>query len=354
VNQVAVAALEGRVVDADAARSGAPAVPLPLHARTFLNELPTFQSFERLVAGLKPLLGKVASVSRWRRFALILGCALFPMVMVAGLLFGQLAFRQWGQRNAEIKSLRRCLARLEKLEDAPLRKVEEVPPEVSAATQPSRLQPLETSGTQPIRRSRMEQRRAFEVYIAGRFRETITDPAAWSGPYAMTVIPQPWRNLAEEIVAGHPDPSEEELREATALVKPLLDEDKSWDPLERVLSPAVVLLIGIVSLVMYVVIPSLICALLFRGGLLLRILGLAIVTRRGSRASRLRVFWRALITWSPVALLAILCVLLVPLAGMAWTVSLGVSLWLALVVWSALLPQRSLQDRIAGTWLVPR
>jgi serine/threonine protein kinase len=354
VNQVAVAALEGRVIDAEAARSGAPAVPLPLHARNFLNELPTSQSFERLVAGLKPLLGKVASVSRLRRFALILGCALFPMVMTAVLLFGQLVLRQWGKENAEIKSLRRCLARLEKLEEAPLRKVEEVPPEVSATTQPSRLQPLETSETQPIRRSRAEQRRAFEIYIAGRFRETITDPAVWSSPYATIVILQPWRNVAEEIVARHPDPSEEELREATALVKPLIEEDKLSDPFEKALSPAVVLLCAVIGLVIYVVIPSLICALLFRGGLLLRILGLAIVTRRGSGASRLRVFWRTLITWSPVALLAILCVLLVPFAEMAWAVSLGLAPWLALVIWSALLPQRSLQDRIAGTWLVPR
>jgi serine/threonine protein kinase len=348
LNQVAIAALEGRVVDAEAARSGAPAVPLPLHARTFLNELPAFQTPELPVAALGPLLGKVASVSRLRRFALIVGCALFPMIATAGVLFGQLMLQQWGQKNPETRLLRRCLSRLSELE--------EVPPVVSATTQPSRLQPREPSGTQPISRRRMEQRRAFEIYIAGRFRETITDPATWSSPHATTAIPRSWREVAEEIVARHPDPSEKELGEATALVRPMLDKHKSLHPFEKMPSPAVALFVGLSCLVIYVAVPGLICALLFRGGLVLRILGVAVVTRAGSRASRLRVFWRALITWSP-ALLAILLSLLFPPVGTAWAVSLGAlgtTLWLAAVVLSALLPQRGLQDRIAGTWLVPR
>ena len=53
-------------------------------------------------------------------------------------------------------------------------------------------------------------------------------------------------------------------------------------------------------LAVYVCLPALIAALLFRGGLVLRMAGIAFVRRDGKRASRLRVFWRALVAWSPL------------------------------------------------------
>ena len=46
---------------------------------------------------------------------------------------------------------------------------------------------------------------------------------------------------------------------------------------------------------------GLLSALLFRGGLMLRLFGMAVATEAGE-ASRLRAFWRALIAWSPGAL----------------------------------------------------
>ena len=55
-----------------------------------------------------------------------------------------------------------------------------------------------------------------------------------------------------------------------------------------------------VMLAIYVCMPALIAALLFRGGLVLRMAGMTFVRRDGKRASRLRVFWRALVAWSPL------------------------------------------------------
>ena len=49
----------------------------------------------------------------------------------------------------------------------------------------------------------------------------------------------------------------------------------------------------------YVGVPALIAALLFRGGLILLVSGVTFVRRDGARASRLRVFWRGLVAWSP-------------------------------------------------------
>jgi len=114
--------------------------------------------------------------------------------------------------------------------------------------------------------------------------------------------------------------------------------------------------IGVI-LIIYVCIPALLAALLFRGGLLLHAFGIAVIRKDGVRASRLRVFWRSLITWSPV--LAVPLALMLPrIFGIRLDMTWGAGLVSTLVVVSAIvsvtLPNRSLQDRIAGTWLVPR
>ena len=54
------------------------------------------------------------------------------------------------------------------------------------------------------------------------------------------------------------------------------------------------------SLFVYVGLPALVAALLFRGGLVLLIAGVTYVRRDGARASRLRLFWRAIVVWGPV------------------------------------------------------
>jgi len=110
-------------------------------------------------------------------------------------------------------------------------------------------------------------------------------------------------------------------------------------------------------------IPS---ALVFRSGLAMLTFGVVAVKRDGSRAGRLRVFWRALVTWSPILFGLVGFVILGlwlfgdPADAENMNVVLGIAgglaigLVAALAVVSALLPERGLQDRLAGTWLVPR
>jgi hypothetical protein len=324
LNQVGIAALEGRMIHADAAQSRTVAVPVPLHARAFLSELATLRDFDALTSGLKPLLQRVASVTRARRLGLAIGCGLVPALMVLLTMVGLYMFAQWAQREPDIQPLSLCLWRLAALE-------------------------------KPRGERQARERQALEVYIAGRFRQTISDPATWSSLYAQSMIPQHLRTRAEQVVAERPSPSEQELKEAEALVAPMLVVP--W----LIRSPTSLAVFQASMFTLMVALASLVCALAFRGGLVMLLLGVAVVKRDGSRASRLRVFWRSLVTWSSLLLLLVGGVWLlstvppgeegslVPLAG-----SLGAAVLIALAVWSSLLPDRGLQDRLAGTWLVPR
>ena len=111
-----------------------------------------------------------------------------------------------------------------------------------------------------------------------------------------------------------------------------------------------------------VVVPfALLSGFLARGGLTLRAFGAAVVNRRGEPASRFRTLWRATVTWAPAGILSL--VFLVFKSGWATAnpdprvlilPSLGMALLAAGAAWTAFHPSRSIQDRLAGTWIVPR
>ena len=95
-----------------------------------------------------------------------------------------------------------------------------------------------------------------------------------------------------------------------------------------------------------------------RGGLTLRAFGAAVVNRRGEPASRFRALWRAAIAWSlvPVAVAVVSGDKSpgdLPLPTVILH-SLPMALFAAGAVWAILRPGRGIQDRIAGTWIVPR
>jgi hypothetical protein len=180
------------------------------------------------------------------------------------------------------------------------------------------------------------------------------------------------RERAKQIVAKYPSPSQEEFNEAKAVAEPLVGGAAEMGYSFIGWSPVSVAVIHAGVLTLLVAIGGLVCALAFRSGPAMWILGVVAVKRDGSRAGRLRVFWRALVTWSP--LLVGLVGLVVPgewvfadpagtksiaaaksilvFFGIASGLTLG--LFAALATVSALMPERGLQDRLAGTWLVPR
>lgn len=100
-------------------------------------------------------------------------------------------------------------------------------------------------------------------------------------------------------------------------------------------------------------------AVVFRGGVM-RILGLKLVTPDGRLASPWRVLARTALAWAPVLLLALITI---------WGSSIGSArvsglllsltppcllLMLVGAIVAIVNPARGIQDRLAGTWIVPR
>ena len=159
--------------------------------------------------------------------------------------------------------------------------------------------------------------------------------------------------------------SPEEMAAATAVLGPFLERQASirraresrspwktaWAVFSVVFQTTAVIGIGM--------------AWLFRGGLFLRTFGVEVVTRIGAPASRLRTLWRGLLAWSPVI---IAFVLLVPNPFSAeWYLRIrdarevafvigvcAAAIFVVGAVWAVMYPERGLQDRVAGTHLVPR
>jgi hypothetical protein len=112
-------------------------------------------------------------------------------------------------------------------------------------------------------------------------------------------------------------------------------------------------------------------AFLLRGGFTFRLAGIALLRSNGCSASRIQCAWRALLVWAPVAGLLTASVWLGGLGFRAWlrqsweqfewlyglSWALGgialalLPLYVGLALW---FPDRSLHDRLAGTYLVPR
>ena len=81
------------------------AVPLPLHARAFLKSLSQMAGADAVVAALKPLLSRVAAVSRLRRAALVAGCVVFPVLACAFGMFGLTFLQEITRRNPGLMDL---------------------------------------------------------------------------------------------------------------------------------------------------------------------------------------------------------------------------------------------------------
>ena len=124
-----------------------------------------------------------------------------------------------------------------------------------------------------------------------------------------------------------------------------------YDPLKKSWFPFAIVT-G--ALAIYVGVPALIAALIFRGGLVLLAARVTFVRRDGLRASRLRVFWRGLVAWSPIVLGLALAAGLKVWVGLLPAMVLAALFVGGLTILSVALPNRGLPDRLAGTWPVPR
>ena len=313
--------------------TGEAAVPLPLHARVFLQKLPLFSDADAVAAALQPLLRRATSISRWRRAAVVAGCAAVPILMCSFMIIAMSMMQKSCPGILELSQLlqmRRGHAWAEE-------KQSEAAPQLTSGDEKASKHDKITN-----------MDRQIAVYIASHYRETIANKDVWNNPLTISMIKADDRQFAEQCVAEHPAPTKEEIADADAALKPYLAMFKAFES-----HP---LAIMTVMLAFYVCLPACIAALLFRGGLALRMAGITFVRRDGKRASRLRVFWRALVAWSPLwlALPGVMLFFHIPNTSSELTVALFCGLFLGLAILSVALPKRGLPDRLAGTWPVPR
>jgi uncharacterized RDD family membrane protein YckC len=246
LRQVAISALEGRPFAIEEAHEAALTRPLALHAKTLVDGLRPGANLGDVIGQLRPLLGKLVTVSRMRRLALLAAAIWFPVLLTISVMLPQ--------SRAELKA--------------------------------------DAAGS----RSGWQKAKLREE-TASNQREKTKEYAAWlAWCYTVAVV----------------------------------------------------------------IIPCLLAAVLFRGGVLLRGLGIAVVTAEGSNASRGRVLWRNFIAWAPVLAAPVPALVRLLRAGageeLPWTAFMWVTLAVLAVptVISLLLRERSLQDCLAGTYLVPR
>ena len=204
-------------------------------------------------------------------------------------------------------------------------------------------------------RESVEAREALELYVADRFGPELADERTWQDPRSAGLL-TPLRPVAARILAGKSSRSAEERRAAHATAAARLGNPvsiRSQAVRIATVLPAIVLLVSAIVAVL--------SALLFRGGLLLRSLAVAVVSPRGSDVSRFRAASRSVVAWSPVLLLW--------LYVWAWSAAGGemfdaFSNWwvpaaaaAAAVVgsaWAILHPSSGAAERLTGTCLVPR
>jgi hypothetical protein len=317
--EVAAAALEG-IGAASAKAAGDVVVPLPLHARAFLKGLPQMAGADAVAAALKPLLCRVAAVSRLRRAALVAGCIVFPVIVCALAPLMMIFMQDLTRKNPGLMELNTLLQ-------------------------------MRTSGRfWGGKNTQLPADREFAIYIAHHYRGFITNEASWSSPFVLSLVKGDGRKFAEQSVAEHPEPTEAEIKEADAALERFVPKHQFFGEKLPPWLPAIVM-VG--ALLFYVGVPALIATLLFRGGLVLLIAGVTFVRKDGQRASRLRLLWRAIVTGSPLFLAFVLSIVAIS-QHLNWGPWLALGIPGLLAVLSVALPKRGLQDRLAGTWPVPR
>ncbi|HEX5218663.1 MAG TPA: protein kinase [Verrucomicrobiae bacterium] len=293
---------------------------LPLHARGFLQSLAGLPDTQSVARALQPLLQRASEVTKLRRAAILAGCLAVPMVVTVGMLMGIAMLDRWTTRNPGVMELNSLLH---------LRG--------GMNSRWARNQPHPTD-------------RQFAIFIAQHYSQVITNQDRWNDLYVMSMIQGENRKFAEQSVAG-PAASEKEIAEAEAALGKYVSKVDSMSFFKR---PDFVPTMFLASLAIYVGAPALIAALLFRGGLVLLVSGVTFVRRDGALASRLRVFWRGLVAWSPLLAAPFVFGFLKPITGNIIAGAVAACLVGVPAVLSMVLPNRGLPDRLAGTWPILR
>ena len=333
LGEVAASALSGHPNEASSDVVRRPRHSLPLSASALLDALDRgsvddWSEVERRVTAL--MQGPVR-VARRRRAATLALSAAIPvgMLVMAGVL-----------TSIVMPAIQRA-----------------IPPEIEELSLALNALPPPGSGDRTINRA------AVETYIAGRFGPMMADPQFWTHPLTVGYLGR-HRSLIVRILADHPRVSQDEMAAATTAIGPFLQRQESLRKVLQASNPWTSALHIAAFVFVLTALVSIVTAWLFRGGLLLRVFDIAVVTNDGKPVSRLRAVWRALAAWG-FGIVSVWSVWLVsgpalwlvrPVGtGPATALAIGAAVvFLAGAAWAVVRPERGLQDRIAGAYLVPR
>lgn len=318
LRRIAALGLGGRSWEGREAASVPAAIPI--HARRFLVALSSTKSVAELATVLGELLQRTPGVTRRRRATITMAAVALPLVMSAAVITAGSVMQGWQAKNPELIELAGV------------------------------LNTWRTKHLPFVPADRLSADRLFGIFIASHYRGLITNQEIWSGTLARSLIPQDARRFAEGSLDLQPPPEPRELQEAEQRLKPVADQTQaSWQTAPRAFGSMILWS----CLLLYAAIPSVIAALLFRGGVVLWIAGVTFVRRDGRLASRARLFWRSLVAWSPLGAAAAVGLATASTVSF-WTGVAGAGVLVLLTSWSLGLPDRGLPDRLAGTWPVPR
>jgi hypothetical protein len=172
---------------------------------------------------------------------------------------------------------------------------------------------------------------------------------------------QAFHGLATDIVSRYPSVSAAEVTEAEATIAAELKKARPQGGAYEEISIATYFVSMIVLLL---IVWNLISAAIMPGGVTMRMLGLAVVTRDGKEVGRLRSVMRVFTAWSPTIVMFALVWIAITFRPvkvpdgppLVEVLGLGLALVLPIIgaVWTIAHPARGLHDRAMGTWVVPR
>jgi len=296
----------------------------PLHADSLLQGLGS-ASFERLshVAGnLTHLQPRRADVSHRMRAACLIGSLVLPVFMIVVGMFASDSFSKatWDREYRGVPQLSKVLM----LHD-----------EISRPNHP------DADARDAVERHLIHQWSWLKQGDGIKnFQGTALKPQEQETLLAV---------LSREPATIEVSVADEKVREllAARLFSPLGVD------LRKALAPMALLLLALIAF------SQLVTIVLFGSPMLMRLTGVAAVTLVQRPASRMRMLWRWIIGWSPIwaPILVMAFRFLVtghdPIRTLPQTSLIWVPVILVLAI-IALIPRRSLVDRMAGTWLVVR
>lgn len=312
-----------------------PRVPLPMPARRTLLSLrnAAFSTPSALVDAVTSALAVPAVLPRGRRAWQVAASAAFPVLIVVFSVGAVVALNSKKAGSREMLTLMACLDAIEQGEKA-------------------------SSAGRERDQQAQQLKNDAEIYLAEHLSGLIEDPATWSQSFP-NVGERGGRARARRALESHRARTPEEVRHADDAVGRMMEgESASFARIATFTGLwGIAITVGTGSCVVTILL-SLLGALVTGSGFTFRPCGVALVNRRGEPASRLRALWRAAVTWAPAMALLVslkfnpkapdydVRVLLLQtsiVAGFA-----------AAALWAIARPTRGVQDRLAGTWLVPR